>query len=480
MDRNIKVNYIYSTFYQILSIILPLATTPYISRVLSVDGIGVYSFTGSIVSYFVLFSSFSFQTYGQREVAYKKNDKEYISKLFFEIQIKKLLFTLLSFALFLFFLLNTSRYKEIYLIQSILIIASFFDITYLLQGMEQFKLTVIRNTIVKLVGFILILTMVKKPTDLFLYTIIQTGTTLLGNLSLWLYLPRFVNAKYFKIENLSNGLIELFQLFIPVLSIQLYYTIDKTMLGLSSNGMTENGYYEQAIKIIRLCQNMMGAMGGVLLSSVPRILVNAGKEKVKSTINQAIRLNLFIAAPITMGLIGISDVMVPWFLGSGYEKSATLICLFAPMTILSAISMIIGNGILLPLRRQNCLTIATFGAMIFNIIFNILLIPKFGACGAAIASVGSEIVTLVIQCYFGKEYINFILLIKNIVKYLGASVIMYICISVLKSFLRNYIGMFVITLVLITLGIVIYFLIMLFIKDETLTGLNKYKQSERC
>mgnify|MGYP004557263279 CR=1 FL=1 len=110
MDRNIKVNYIYSTFYQILSIILPLATTPYISRVLSVDGIGVYSFTGSIVSYFVLFSSFSFQTYGQREVAYKKNDKEYISKLFFEIQIKKLLFTILSFVLFLF--LQQQNFKK--------------------------------------------------------------------------------------------------------------------------------------------------------------------------------------------------------------------------------------------------------------------------------------------------------------------------------------------------------------------------------
>ena len=92
MDRSVKINYIYSTFYQILSIILPLATTPYISRVLSVDSIGVYSFTGSIVSYFVLLSSFSFQTYGQREVAYKKNDKEDISRLFFEVQMKKLLF----------------------------------------------------------------------------------------------------------------------------------------------------------------------------------------------------------------------------------------------------------------------------------------------------------------------------------------------------------------------------------------------------
>ena len=82
MDRRAKINYIYSTVYQILSIILPLATTPYISRVLSVDSIGVYSFTGSIVSYFVLVASFSFQTYGQREAAYKKNDKENIIKIY--------------------------------------------------------------------------------------------------------------------------------------------------------------------------------------------------------------------------------------------------------------------------------------------------------------------------------------------------------------------------------------------------------------
>lgn len=470
MDRSVKINYIYSTFYQILSIILPLATTPYISRVLSVDSIGVYSFTGSIVSYFVLISSFSFQTYGQREVAYKKNDKEDISRLFFEVQIKKLLFTLVSYILFMFFWFSTNIYKEMYLIQSISIVASFFDITYLLQGLEKFKLTVMRNTVVKLVGFVLILTFVKKPTDIYMYTIIQTGTILLGNLSTWLYLPRFVSAKYFRLGKISNGLVELFQLFIPVLSIQLYYTIDKTMLGMNSNGMTENGYYEQAIKIIRLCQSMMGAMGGVLLSSVPRMLVNSGKSTVKETINQAIKLNLFIAAPITMGLIGIADVMVPWFLGTGYEKSVTLICLFAPMTILSAISMIIGNGILLPLRKQNCLTIATFGAMIFNVIFNVILIPQFGACGAAIASVGSEIVTLAIQCFFAKEYINLRLIAKNLFKYLGTSVIMYICIFVIKSLLKNYMGMFAITLVLIIVGIVVYFSIMFIMKDDALIG----------
>lgn len=473
MDRKTKINYIYSTFYQILSIVLPLVTTPYVSRILSVDSIGIYSFTGSIISYFVLFVSFSFQTYGQREVAYQKNDRVKISIIFFEIQIKKMIFTLLAYVLFAIFLFGTSKYKEMYLIQSISIAAAFFDITYLFQGMEQFRLTVIRNTIVKLAGLFLILILVKKPSDIYLYTIIQTGTVLFGNLSLWLYLPRFISFKYFKMTKISHGLVELFQLFIPVLSIQLYYTIDKTMLGMTSNGMTENGYYEQAIKIIRLCQNMMGAMGSVLLSSIPRMLVNSGKDAVKDTINHAIKLNLFIAAPITMGLIGIADVMVPWFLGTGYEKSATLICIFAPMTLLSAVSMIIGNGILLPLRRQNCLTMATVGAMIFNIIFNIILIPQFGAGGAALASVGSEIVTLIIQGFFAKEYIDLQFIIKNAIKYLGIAAIMYVVISLIKVFVHDSIGLFMVTLLLIMIGMVVYFSILLFTKDDVLIDIKK-------
>lgn len=112
MDQKTKINYIYSTVYQILSIILPLVTTPYISRVLSVDSIGVYSFTASIVSYFVLVASFSFQTYGQREAAYKKNDKEKLSSLFFEIQIKKLIFTLLAYGFFVLFLLKQVNIKR--------------------------------------------------------------------------------------------------------------------------------------------------------------------------------------------------------------------------------------------------------------------------------------------------------------------------------------------------------------------------------
>jgi len=475
MDQKTKINYIYSTVYQILSIILPLVTTPYISRVLSVDSIGVYSFTASIVSYFVLVASFSFQTYGQREAAYKKNDKEKLSILFFEIQIKKLIFTLLAYGSFVLFFIETSQYKTMYLIQSITIVSAFFDITYLFQGMEQFRLTVVRNTAVKLVGLLLTLIFVKKQTDVYLYAIIQTVTVLLGNLSLWLYLPEFISFKYFKFkkESISHGLVELFQLFVPVLSIQLYYTIDKTMLGITSNGMAENGYYEQAIKIIRLCQNMMGAMGAVLLSSIPRMIVTSGKEAVKSTINHAIRLNLFIAAPITMGLIGIADVMVPWFLGSGYERSATLICIFAPMTLLSAISMIIGNGILLPLRRQNCLTIATLGAMIFNIVFNIILIPQFGACGAAVASVGSEIVTLIIQGFFAKEYIDLNLIIKNAIKYLGVAAIMYAVISLIKILIQGQVGMFTLTLLLIISGIAVYFSILLFTKDDILSNIRK-------
>lgn len=480
MDRKTKINYLYSTFYQVLAVVLPLVTTPYVSRVLNVETIGVYSFTGSIVSYFTLLASFSFQTYGQREIAYVRNDKKKISQLFFEIQLKKFILMIISYALFGIFLLKSREYEIMYLLQSLSIIAAFFDITYLLQGLEQFRLTVIRNTLVKLVGVVLTFALVKEPSDVYIYTIIQTGVTLLGNISMWVYLPKFVSIKHVNMGQLSHGIVELIQLFIPVLSVQLYYTIDKTMLGMVTNGMTENGYYEQAIKIIRLCQNMMGAMGAVLLSSIPRLLITSGKQEVKKTIDSSIGLNLFVAVPITAGLISIADIMVPWFFGSGYEKTAELICIFAPMAILSAISMVFGNGVLIPLKKQNCLTLATLGAACFNIVFNMLLIPQFGAIGAAVSSVGAEVVTLLIQGAFSKEYIKFISIIKNFMKYSIAATVMSVFLYFIKKFAEGRIKDFILTIMLVVVGAVIYFWVLVFQRENIATEIknkiyNKFK-----
>ncbi len=75
MVKSIKKNYIYNLLYQILSLLTPLITTPYISRVLGVEKIGIYSYSSSIVSYFVIFAAMGIASYGQRVVSYYQDDR---------------------------------------------------------------------------------------------------------------------------------------------------------------------------------------------------------------------------------------------------------------------------------------------------------------------------------------------------------------------------------------------------------------------
>jgi hypothetical protein len=198
--NSVTKNYIYNFLYQILTIIIPLITTPYLSRVLGAENIGIYSFTISITTYFILFGSLGVAMYGQREIAYVQNDIKKRSKIFFEIFFMRCI--TLGISLFIFYITFCSKgqYNIYYKILILEIIANAIDISWYFQGLEEFKKTVMRNTIVKLISVICIFVFVKESTDLNKYFIIYVLSTFLGNLSLWMYLPRFVQMVKFNIK----------------------------------------------------------------------------------------------------------------------------------------------------------------------------------------------------------------------------------------------------------------------------------------
>jgi len=102
MKKSITKNYIYNLIYQVLVLLLPLATTPYVSRVLGAENIGVYSYTTSLSAYFILFGSLGIALYGQREIAYKQSDKKGYSKIFWEVLILRFITMLISIVIFYF------------------------------------------------------------------------------------------------------------------------------------------------------------------------------------------------------------------------------------------------------------------------------------------------------------------------------------------------------------------------------------------
>ena len=358
MDRRIAKNYAINLAYQILLLAMPLVTTPYVSQCLGVENVGIFSFTSSNVSYFVLFVTFGFHVYGQREIARYQNDIENRSQLLFEIQVKKFLLSVITIIAFVVFALFQTKYRTVYLIQTLTIISTFFDISYFFQGLELYNITVIRNAFFRIIGVVCIFVFIHEPSDLYLYVFLQCLVGFLGSASLWMYLKKYVSKKYMHRFKLSKDFRIILELFIPVISVQLYFHIDKTMLGIICDTPVENGYYEQALKIVRICQTVITSLGAVLISSVSRMIGEKDYKKMDSTIHASIRFGLFLSIPMMLGLIGISDVLVPWFFGNGYEGVTPVMCVLAPIIVLSAISNVATNGILIPLNRHNYVSLA--------------------------------------------------------------------------------------------------------------------------
>ena len=149
--QNVKKNYIYNLIYQVVAIILPIISTPYISKVLGAKNIGIYGYTLSISAYFVLFGTLGMTLYGQREIAYLQKEKEKYSKAFFEIFFLKLLVMSISALLFFFiFVRGNNNYHIYYRILLLELLANAIDVSWFFQGLEEFKKTVIRNLIVKI------------------------------------------------------------------------------------------------------------------------------------------------------------------------------------------------------------------------------------------------------------------------------------------------------------------------------------------
>ena len=464
MKKNsVKSNYIYNLLYQILTIIIPLITTPYLSRVLGAENIGIYSFTISITTYFILFGSLGVAIYGQREIAYVQNDIRKRSKIFFEITFMRCI--TLGVSLFIFYITFClkGQYSIYYKILILEIIANAIDISWYFQGLEEFKKTVIRNIIVKLISVICIFLFVKESVDLNNYFIIYVLSTLLGNLSLWMYLPKFVQKVKIKELNLFRHVKPTIMLFIPQVATQIYTVLDKTMIGVIVSNKAEVGYYEQAQKIVKLLMTLATSLGTVMMPRIAATFASGNHEKVREYMNKSFHFILLLAFPLMFGIISVSSSFVPIFYGKGYDKVIPLLCVISPIIVLIGLSNITGTQYLLPTKKQNQYTLSVVVGAIVNFILNLILIKYFASIGASIATVIAELAVTSIQFILVRKEIKFIDVIKLSYKYVIGSLIMFMCSMIVGYFIKDNLVSIILQVIV---SFFVYFLVLYILKDK--------------
>ena len=458
-------NYFYYIIYQIIIIVSPLITIPYVSRILGAESIGKYSYTQANVSMVILFCSLGINLYAQREMAYEAGNPKNLSKIFNEMVGLRFITTSIGIALYVVAILNMKEYKVLYLIQLLDIIVASFDITWAYQALGRFKTIVIRNIIIKIAFILMVFLCVKTRNDLLKYVICYSGTKLLGSIYLWITRPSELKNRSSQELHPLRHLRLILVLFVPQIATQLYSVLDKSMIGSITRNFYENGYYEQATKIIHTILTLVTSLGIVMLTKNSRMVKSEGKELLDQKLSNMLRISIWLSIPIMFGSILLSPSIVTLILGTDFLKSSVLIQILSITIFLISISNVIGIQYLIVVNRHKEFSISvTIGACV-NVVLNFILIPHYLSIGAAIASVISEFFVTLIQLYFVRKEIHEQMKITliNIAKCFLAAIIMFIILSIVGSYIyRIQYKM----LLQILLGVVIYFLVSVLLKEE--------------
>ena len=476
MKNSIAKNYIYNLTYQILVIILPVITTPYLARTLGPEGTGTYSYTISIVTYFILFGSLGIALYGQREIAFVQDDKAKRTDIFSNVFLLRCVTMILSMAIFYGVFCFRGDYRVYYRILLIEMLANIIDISWFYQGLEQFKKTATRNIIVKLLSVICIFVFIKNPGDVSKYLFIYVGTTLFGNLVLWLDLRKYIQKISFKNLSLFKHLKATIVLFIPQVAIQIYTVLDKTMIGSILNDMTEVGYYEQSQKIVKMLLTIITSLGAVMMPRIAKLYADGERAHIKEYMYRTFRFVFLMGCPLILGLISVSKNFVPLFFGEGYEPVVDLINVTSLIILFIGFSNVTGSQYLLSTKRQKEFTISVVCGAIVNATLNFILIPIYKAMGASIATVIAELTVTGVQLYFVRKDFKVFTILRSSVKYLIAALIMFAVSLTIEHFISSRM---ICVITQICISAIVYFVVLLILKDMLIKELiNKFITSK--
>ncbi len=458
-------NYLYNVGYQVLAIIVPLITSYYVSRVLSPEGVGANAFTNSIIQYFMLLANIGIGYYGNREIAYVRDNKQKMAATFWEIQIVKTVMTVVAYLSFVVFMAFYSGNKTYMWAQSINLLAVAFDISWLYQGLEDFKRTVLRNTFVKIISMIAIFIFIKSPKDVALYIIVLALSTLLGNLTLW---PHAVN-NYGHVDpgtklNPWRHFVPTVTMFVPQIATQLYVQLNRTMLGLMVNEKAA-GFYQYSDNIIKLILAFVTATGTVMLPHVANAFAQHDMEKVHKMLYKSFDFVSALAYPMMFGIAGVSLTLAPLYYSSKYSPVGPAMLIESIVILMIGWSNVIGTQYLLPVNRvKDFTTSVTVGAVV-NIIMNFPLIHLWGLNGAMWSTVLSEISVTAYQLFVVRKSLDIRKMFAGSWKYLLSGIVMFVPVFWLNTHMKaSWLWM----LIEILIGIIIYIVMLLLLKPPVI------------
>ncbi|NUU95864.1 hypothetical protein XO10_06180 [Marinitoga sp. 1135] len=422
---SVAKNYVYNTLLQISNILIPFITIPYITRVLDPQGIGIVAYTNSIVQYFILLATLGMTLYGNRTIAYVRNDKKVLNKTFWELFFLKLFTSIISIFVYVFFVFTiNSDYKIVYYIQLINLIAVVFDISYFFMGIEDFKKTSIRSITIKIISTILIFIVIKKPEDYVYYALISASGNFVGQFILWKYLPEYIKLEKVSKEKILYHLRNTIKLFIPMIAIQIYTVLDKTMIGILANE-SEVAFYDMSQRLVKMTLALVTSIGIVMLPKISNLISLNDNAKITYYARKVFDYITYASVFIMLMMIITMPTFVPIFFGRDFIKVKDIIMIISPIILFISWSNFFGIQLMVPMKLEKYLTLSVTIGAIVNFSLNYFLIPKYQSIGAAISTIIAEFLVALIQITIIRKYIKIFEITKGIWKHFISGILVY-------------------------------------------------------
>ncbi|MBQ9327069.1 MAG: polysaccharide biosynthesis C-terminal domain-containing protein [Solobacterium sp.] len=466
MDKKLIKNYIYNILYTVVKIILPMILVPYTAVHIGEGPLGVYSYAGSIMNWFILFGILGVNTYGNREIAKVRDDAKLRNQTFFEIfymQICNMLIAMAAYYVFIRFAIQENRFY--FFLTGLTMFASMLDITWFFYGVEDFRKASIRNIVVKFLGVALIMTLCKTPQDLWLYILINVGAELFGQAIMFVQLRSYLTFEKVSLKDAYHHHFRAtIQLFIPTIAISVYTMLDETMIGALFSSDHVQFYRTSMNGIVKLFLTLITSIGAVMLPRVTNVFYNAedGAARAEAYISTTMKISMLLALPMCFGMMSISKTFITWYIPT-WPIISDLVILGCPVIILISISNVTGTQYMVPTGMYKQYSTSVIAGSITNFLINLFLIPRYGAYGAIVASVVAEATVTIIQLVYIHKRVHIGFLQKSYVMYVIGTAAMAAAVLGLTILLPTGMGS---TLLEVAAGMAVYVVVLVLGRED--------------
>ena len=381
------------------SILFPLLTFPYVSRILLPVGTGKVAFATSLISYFTLFSQLGIPTYGIRACAKVRDSKMELSRTVQELMIINLIMSACVYVVLFAALSAIPRLRSertLYITVSLTILFNSIGMEWLYKGLEQYTYITIRSVIFKLIAFIAMFALIHERDDYVIYGGLTIFAASASNVMNFIHAHKYIIMRPVGGYHFKNHLKAVAVFFAMTCATTIYTHIDSTMLGFMV-GDAAVGYYDAAVKVRTALLGFVTSLGAVLLPRSSYYVQQGQIDEFNRVSKKSLHFVILLSAPITLYFILLAVPTINLLSGPAYSDAVAPLRIIMPTLFLVGITNVLGIQMLVPLGKEKFVLYSEIAGAVTDLILNALLIPVLGTSGAAIGTLVAEIAVFGVQ-----------------------------------------------------------------------------------